>query len=120
MVAATIVLLVLAVPALDLELGQNDVGALSEATTARKAYDLLSEGFGPGQNGPLLIATKLGTPAANDQKKLDDLNKKAKDAKDKQQGQVKQLTQEGLAKGLPPAEAQSQAEAGPEVGAEQV
>ena len=84
MAAATAVLLVLAVPALDLELGQNDVGALSEDTTARKAYDLLSEGFGPGQNGPLLLAVKLGTPAKPDQKKLDDLNKQEQEEQQKE------------------------------------
>ncbi len=92
MVAATLVLVLLAVPALNLELGQNDVGALSESTTARKAYDLISEGFGPGQNGPLLIATKLGTPAKNDQKSLDDLNKKQQEEQQKQ-AQAKALGQ---------------------------
>ena len=90
MIAATLVLVVLAVPARNLELGQNDVGALSEDTTARKAYDLISEGFGPGQNGPLLIATQLGTPAKNDQKSLDDLNKQEQ----QQQLQGKQPTQQ--------------------------
>ncbi len=77
MIAAAAVLIVLAVPALNLHLGQNDVGAMSEDTTARQAYDLISEGFGPGQNGPLLVAIKLGSPAKNDQSQLDDVNKQA-------------------------------------------
>ncbi len=53
----------LMIPLLSLELGQQDNAALSTSTTARKAYDLLSENFGPGVNGPLLIAVSLGTPA---------------------------------------------------------
>ncbi|NMN95501.1 MMPL family transporter [Antrihabitans stalactiti] len=46
---------VLAYPALDLELGLPDDGAKSTDTTERRAYDLLSEGFGPGFNGPLTL-----------------------------------------------------------------
>ncbi|MET9133968.1 MMPL family transporter [Streptomyces antibioticus] len=44
-----------AVPAASLELGLPDDGAQPTSTTQRKAYDLLSEGFGPGFNGPLMI-----------------------------------------------------------------
>ena len=32
--------------------------------TRRLAYDLLSEGFGPGFNGPLLLAVEIDDPAA--------------------------------------------------------
>jgi uncharacterized membrane protein YdfJ with MMPL/SSD domain len=32
---------------------------LPHDTTARQAYDLLSQGFGPGFNGPLLVAASL-------------------------------------------------------------
>ncbi|MBX5443362.1 MAG: MMPL family transporter [Solirubrobacteraceae bacterium] len=63
LVAAVAVLVVLAVPVLNLELGQNDVGAMPESTTARQAYDAMSAGFGPGSTGPLLVAAQLGTPA---------------------------------------------------------
>jgi RND superfamily putative drug exporter len=63
MIAALAVLIVLAIPILDLELGQNDIGAMPTSTTARQAYDGLSKGFGPGFNGPLLIASKFQTPA---------------------------------------------------------
>ncbi len=48
LVAGVAVLVVLAVPALNLDLGQNDVGALSEDTTSRQAYDLISRGLRPG------------------------------------------------------------------------
>ena len=61
--AALAILLPLTIPLLSLNLGQQDVGALSTSTTARRAYDLLSENFGPGINGPLLIAVTLGSPA---------------------------------------------------------
>ncbi|WP_431997263.1 MMPL family transporter [Streptomyces fungicidicus] len=44
-----------AVPAGSLELGLPDDGSQSTSTTQRRAYDLLSEGFGPGFNGPLVV-----------------------------------------------------------------
>jgi putative drug exporter of the RND superfamily len=61
-IASVAVLVVLAIPLLDLELGQNDISALPEDTTARQAYDGLTAGFGPGFNGPLLIASEFQTP----------------------------------------------------------
>jgi putative drug exporter of the RND superfamily len=61
-VAALAILVVLAIPLLDLELGQNDISALPEDTTARQAYEGLTAGFGPGFNGPLLIAAEFDTP----------------------------------------------------------
>ena len=56
---ATLVLLVLATPLLGLRLGASDAGNGSTSRTTRRAYDLLSEGFGPGFNGPLLVVAKL-------------------------------------------------------------
>ncbi|MEU6556082.1 MMPL family transporter [Streptomyces sp. NPDC046915] len=44
-----------AIPAASLELGLPDDGSQPTSTTQRRAYDLLSEGFGPGFNGPLMI-----------------------------------------------------------------
>ncbi|HEU4906046.1 MAG TPA: MMPL family transporter [Solirubrobacterales bacterium] len=61
-VAALAVLIVLAIPLLDLELGQNDITALPKSTTAREAAEGLREGFGPGYNGPLLIASEFASP----------------------------------------------------------
>jgi putative drug exporter of the RND superfamily len=61
--AALAILLPLTIPLLSLELGQQDVAALSTSTTARKAYDLLTDNFGAGVNGPLLVAVSLGSPA---------------------------------------------------------
>jgi putative drug exporter of the RND superfamily len=62
-IAALAVLVVLALPIFQLELGQNDISASPKSTTARQAYDGLNSGFGPGVNGPLLIASEFGTPA---------------------------------------------------------
>ncbi len=61
-IAALIVLAILALPIFKLELGQNDISALPEETTSRQAYDGLNEGFGPGVNGPLLIASEFSSP----------------------------------------------------------
>ncbi|MGW0120982.1 MMPL family transporter [Streptomyces sp. NPDC003327] len=45
----------MAVPVASLEMGLPDDGAKPTSTSERRAYDLLSEGFGPGFNGPLLV-----------------------------------------------------------------
>jgi RND superfamily putative drug exporter len=57
--AALGVIAAIAVPALGLRLGNADQGNDPEGTTTRTAYDLVEEGFGPGSNGPLLIAIDL-------------------------------------------------------------
>jgi putative drug exporter of the RND superfamily len=61
--AALAILLPLMIPLLSLNLGQQDTAALSTSTTARKAYDLITASFGPGVNGPLIVAVSLGSPA---------------------------------------------------------
>ena len=61
-VGGTVVLLVLAAPVLGLRLGFSDEGNFAEDTTTRKAYDLISEGFGPGANGPLLVVATVTGP----------------------------------------------------------
>ncbi len=55
---ALLVMLVLAVPALDLRLGSSDAGQDKKDTTTRQAYDLLAKGFGPGFNGTFQIVAK--------------------------------------------------------------
>ena len=60
MTGATLVLVLLAIPVIDMRLGQADAGTYPTSTTQRQAYDLLAEGFGPGFNGPLLITVDLG------------------------------------------------------------
>ena len=63
MLVALAILIPLAVPLLSLNLGQKDVAALPTSTTTRRAYDLISANFGPGVNGPLIVAVSLGSPA---------------------------------------------------------
>jgi RND superfamily putative drug exporter len=62
-IAALAVLVVLALPIFQLQLGQNDISALPKSTTARQAYDGLTQGFGPGVNGPLLVASEFESAA---------------------------------------------------------
>jgi RND superfamily putative drug exporter len=58
-IAAAAVLLALAAPALGMRLGFPDAGNDPPDTMTRQAYDLNTEGFGPGTNGPLVIAAEL-------------------------------------------------------------
>jgi putative drug exporter of the RND superfamily len=60
---ALVILIPLMIPLGSLTLGQQDTAALSTSTTARRAYDLITKYFGPGVNGPLLIAVSLKSPA---------------------------------------------------------
>ena len=57
-----VLLLVLAIPALGLRLGVADAGNDPGGFTTRRAYDVLSQGFGPGFNGPLIVASELHSP----------------------------------------------------------
>ncbi|MDQ1396279.1 MAG: putative drug exporter of the superfamily, partial [Acidimicrobiaceae bacterium] len=52
-----VVLLTLAVPMLSIRLGVADQGNDPTSQTTRRAYDLLAAGFGPGSNGPVLLAS---------------------------------------------------------------
>jgi RND superfamily putative drug exporter len=68
LVGASLVLLLLASPALSLKTGFPNAGDNPTSATERRAYDLLADGFGPGFNAPLLVVADLnGTgPAADD------------------------------------------------------
>ncbi|MDW3177111.1 MAG: MMPL family transporter [Acidimicrobiia bacterium] len=58
-IGVTLVLLALTAPVLGLRLGFPDDGAQPESQTVRRAYDLVADGFGPGINGPLIVAMDL-------------------------------------------------------------
>ncbi len=64
-IASTALLLALAAPALGMRLGFPDAGNDPPDTMTRQSYDLMSEGFGPGANGPLVIAAELPDRAAS-------------------------------------------------------
>jgi RND superfamily putative drug exporter len=58
-VASVAVLIVLAIPLFSITLGQPDNGTNPTADSNRRAYDLISQGFGVGVNGPLTVVVKL-------------------------------------------------------------
>jgi RND superfamily putative drug exporter len=64
---ALVLLLVVALPVTGMRLGSADAGNDAPSKTTRKAYDQLSKGFGPGFNGPLLVAAQVGDDAARTQ-----------------------------------------------------
>ncbi|GIE94605.1 MMPL family transporter [Paractinoplanes rishiriensis] len=64
LVLALGVLGALAVPALDLRLALPDDSTAAPDTTQRQAYDRLSEGFGAGFNGPLIIVIEAAAGSA--------------------------------------------------------
>jgi putative drug exporter of the RND superfamily len=104
LVASVSVLVVLSLPVLNLELGSSDNGELPSSTTARQAFDLMSQGFGPGSNGPLLIGVELGSPAKADQKQLNQVKQKQQQLNQQSAAQEQQL----IAQGVPEAQAQQQ------------
>ena len=52
-VLSVAVLVVLAIPLFSITLGQPDNGTNPTSDSSRRAYDLMSQGFGVGVNGPL-------------------------------------------------------------------
>jgi putative drug exporter of the RND superfamily len=70
------VLIALCIPTLSLRLGSNDAGTDPAGTTTREAYDLLAEGFGPGFNGPFVLAAEL--PEKGNDEALQDLRTQLK------------------------------------------
>jgi RND superfamily putative drug exporter len=66
-IVSTLVMLAIAAPATALRLGSSDAGNDPKSFTARRAYDLLAEGFGKGFNGPLLVVAQNGSPTERHQ-----------------------------------------------------
>jgi RND superfamily putative drug exporter len=104
LVASVGVLVVLSIPVLNLDLGSSDNGEMPKDTTARQAYDLIAEGFGPGANGPLLIGVELPSKAKPDQKQLNQIDSKQKQLQQQSSAQEQQL----IAEGVPPDQAKQQ------------
>jgi len=57
--AGAVILVILALPLFGLRMGFPDEGNYAEDTDTRQAYDLLADGFGPGFNGPFLLAAEV-------------------------------------------------------------
>jgi RND superfamily putative drug exporter len=53
------VLVVIALPVFSMRLAFTDSGNDPVSLTTRQSYDMLAEGFGPGFNGPLVLAAEL-------------------------------------------------------------
>ncbi len=64
LIGVTALLVGLTLPVFALRLGFPDEGTLPDSRTERRAYDLVAEGFGPGLNGPLLIAVDISQDAS--------------------------------------------------------
>jgi RND superfamily putative drug exporter len=77
---ALVVLVALALPATHMRLASSDASTYKKDDTARVAYDLLKQGFGPGFSAPLLMAVEL--PKAGDTASLQQIS----DALSKQPG----------------------------------
>jgi putative drug exporter of the RND superfamily len=60
----------IAIPATHMKLGLPDDGASPTSSTERRAYDLLTEGFGPGFNGPLTAVVYAPEVPGDKQKEL--------------------------------------------------
>jgi uncharacterized membrane protein YdfJ with MMPL/SSD domain len=70
LVAGLVALLVVALPAMHMKLGLPDGGYKAEDNTERKAYDLLTEGFGPGFNGVLTVVVDAPGSTEQQQKEI--------------------------------------------------
>jgi RND superfamily putative drug exporter len=57
--AGLVMLVLVALPVFSIRLGNSDAGNNPKSDTTRVAYDLLGKGFGPGFNGPLLVAVEV-------------------------------------------------------------
>jgi RND superfamily putative drug exporter len=68
--AGVLVLLVFAAPVTQLRLGQPDDGNQPVGKSQRTAYDRLSAAFGPGSNGPFLLAVDLPKGGADNDAQL--------------------------------------------------
>ncbi|MFI1439823.1 MMPL family transporter [Streptomyces fructofermentans] len=64
LVLGTLLLAALALPATQLRLAVTDEGNSPTGTSARQAYDVIGDAFGPGANGPLVVLVEADDPAA--------------------------------------------------------
>jgi len=69
-VLSVAVLVVLAIPLFSITLGQPDNGTNPTSDSSRRAYDLISQGFGVGVNGPLTVVVKLPKQSSSDNSSL--------------------------------------------------
>jgi RND superfamily putative drug exporter len=63
LILGTVALIALAVPAVELKLALTDEGSSATSNSSRQAYDVISDAFGPGANGPLVVLVENDDPA---------------------------------------------------------
>jgi RND superfamily putative drug exporter len=63
-IAAVAVLVIIGLPLFSMRQAFSDAGNNPTSLTTRQAYDMLSDGFGPGFNGPLVVVATLPGRAA--------------------------------------------------------
>ncbi|MGH9026876.1 MAG: MMPL family transporter [Acidimicrobiia bacterium] len=80
--ASVALLLIIAIPLNSMELGIADDGTDPRSTTQRQAYDLLTKGFGPGVNGPLLVTVEIPKDASGTDQDLATIGKDLSNTKD--------------------------------------
>ena len=78
--AGVVVLLVFAFPVTQMRIGQPDDGNQAESRTQRVAYDQLTSAFGPGSNGPFLLAVDIPKGAPETEGQLQALQRAVADA----------------------------------------
>jgi RND superfamily putative drug exporter len=60
-VASVVLMLAVTAPVLNLGLGLTDQSSAPKSATSRQAYDLITDCFGAGANGPLLVTANSGS-----------------------------------------------------------
>jgi RND superfamily putative drug exporter len=63
LILGTVALIALALPSMQLKLAVTDEGSNATTSSSRQAYDMISDAFGPGANGPLVILVEDDDPA---------------------------------------------------------
>jgi len=101
-IAGLVILVALALPLLDISLGQPDNDLYPKDTQTKQSYDILTQGFGEGTNGPLLVSVKLDPPAKPDTAKLNQVEAKQKKQEQQAQDKYAEQAQEAALAGEPP------------------
>ncbi|MFJ4334030.1 MULTISPECIES: MMPL family transporter [unclassified Streptomyces] len=64
LIIGTVAVIALALPAMQLKLAVTDDGNAPATSSSRQAYDVISDAFGPGANGPLVVLVENQDPKA--------------------------------------------------------
>lgn len=62
-IVALAAVIAIALPIFSLHLGLDDAGSDPKSSTTHQAYELISQGFGPGFSGPFTLVAQLPTPS---------------------------------------------------------